>query len=58
VVVIGGIRNEGANAEILVDDSWPVDQGDLSWRSIDALTGILADGSNSNRNTFILCYED
>lgn len=50
VVVISGIRRN----QIRIHDPWPPNIGDVSWRPLIHLGGILSDGNNPNRNTFFL----
>lgn len=54
VVVISGIRSNNGNTEIQIHDPWPVNRGNVSWRPISHLAGILSDGGNLNRDTFFL----
>lgn len=56
VVVIAGLRGTGNDAEILIYDPWPPNQGGVNWRPMTHLSGILSDGNNPNRNAFILYY--
>ena len=54
VVVISGIRNRYSSTEIQIHDPWPPNRGNVSWRPISHLAGILSDGANLNRDTFFL----
>lgn len=54
VVVISGIRNQNNSTQIQIHDPWPPNKGNVSWRPINHLAGILSDGANLNRDTFFL----
>jgi hypothetical protein len=45
VVVLAGITRKGGQSKLLVYDPWPPNQGNVSWRPLSHLAGILSDGS-------------
>ncbi len=56
VVVIGGIRRQNGEPQILIFNPWPPNVGNVGWFPITWLTGILSDGANNRRNAFFLYY--
>jgi len=54
VVVISGIRTRNRNTQIRIHDPWPSNRGDVSWRPISHLGGILSAGASPSRDTFFL----